>query len=392
MLLLELTHTAHTAASTGIQQVCRNLFFELGDKASAIVHDPWQGVWRAAEGAELVRLSPCEEAGAARRKSEAWSFNEKLRGRLRMLAGRKGLLPQGADAVLFPEFVMGRCLRALPQLRMALGGRVPFLAVFHDAIALKMPELSAKKTVERYPEYLATLAKMDAVAAVSEASRRELLALWRDMGIADAPPVDVIALGIAKPEPLAVASRSVGMMRVLCVSTLEPRKNHLALLDAAELLWREGCLFELHLVGMAHRELGGQIVDRIENMKAAGRPIVWHGSVDGAALRRAYAECDFTAYCSLNEGFGLPVLESLSYGKPCLCTTCGALDEVSRGGGCLRLSGVDAITIANGLGRMLREDGLLRSLQVEAGARPLRTWADYARDIAAWSGEIRPRG
>jgi len=43
----------------------------------------------------------------------------------------------------------------------------------------------------------------------------------------------------------------------------------------------------------------------------------------------------FTVYPSLMEGFGIPILESLWHGKPCVCGGNGALGEVARGGGCL---------------------------------------------------------
>ncbi len=391
MLLVELSHTAHTTASTGIQQVCRNLFAELGQGALAIVHDPWQGCWRSARKRELERLEPRDDAGAARRKSEAWTLGEKLAGRMRMLCRQRAALPKEAKAVLMPEFVMSRCLRALPKLRRALP-ELPFLAVFHDAIALRMPELSSRATVERFPEYIAALARMDGVAAVSEASRRELLAHWLDMGIDNPPPVSVIPLGVERPPLRAgpVTSR-VNSLRILCVSTLEPRKNHLALLDAAERLWSEGLVFELELVGMAHRELGAPVVERICNLQSSGRCLRWLGAVDGATLRERYAACDISTYCSLNEGFGLPVVESLAYGKPCVCTTCGALNEVSQGGGCLRLAGTDAPAIALGLRSVISDPALRARLEAEANARPIRTWADYASDIAAWAAETPKR-
>ncbi|MFA5256921.1 MAG: glycosyltransferase family 1 protein [Opitutales bacterium] len=394
-LVLELTHTSHTLAATGIQQVCRNLFAELKAVANVdvIVLDPWQRSWRRATYSERERLVPGGDCGVARRKGEAWTAAEKLRGRLKMLAGIKGTLPSGNSAILFPEFIMGRCVKALPGLRRRLGPDVPFVAIFHDAIAMRMPEFSALKTVARMPEYIAALAGFDAVAAVSEASRQELLFLWDRMGMRETPPVEVIPPGIRPPEQ---AGRDLphsirAAPRVLCVATLEPRKNHQALLDAAEQLWAEGLEFELELAGMAHREMGAIILARIRELEGRGRKITWHGAVDDATLHALYEDCDFTAYCSLMEGFGLPVAESLAHGRPCVCTTCGALDEVSRGGGCLRLDGTDAACVAEGLRRMLSDKALRGRLVAEAAAKPVRSWADYAMDVLDWARGSRRR-
>ena len=390
MILVELTHTAHTQAATGIQQVCRNLFSELGKRGEvrAIVHDPWQSSWRKANVTEIERLRP-DGGGVARRKGEAWPFSAKLRGRLRMLAGIKGPLPKEASCVLMPEFVMDRCLSRLPELKNSLPEKTPVVAVFHDAIALEMPQYSAKATLKRFPRYLSALAKMDAVAAVSEFSKSQLLKFWKNHGIGDFPPVSVIPLGIAKPEE-AETERKNDIPNVLCVSTLEPRKNHLALLDAAETLWNEGMVFRLDLIGMPHRELGGKIVERIAGLRECGFLLFHRGAVDDKKLKEAYRGCDFTVYPSLMEGFGLPVVESLAYKKPCVCTICGALDEVSRGGGCLRLPSPDAIAIAEGLREML-DPARRGELAVEAASRPVRTWADYARDILAFAKDAVDR-
>jgi glycosyltransferase involved in cell wall biosynthesis len=392
MLLLELTHTSHTLAATGIQQVCRNLYAEIGKltAAQAIVHDPWQNSWRTALKAERIRLRPDGTDGVARRKGEVWKTGMKIRGRLKLWAGVKGPVPRDASGVLFPEFYLDRCIAALPELRGMLPG-VPVAAVFHDAIALRFPTLSARATVERIPSYVASLASFDAVAAVSEASRRELLGLWEDMGLKNTPPVVAIPLGISKPREVTSHRDKDGVPHILCVATLEPRKNHLALLDAAEKLWAEGFHFKLVLIGMAHRELGGEIVDRIRELEREKRDISWLGAVDNDTLFANYAACDFTVYPSLMEGFGLPVLESLARGKPCVCSTCGGLDEVSTGGGCLRLADTGSDCIAEGLRSLLADAGLRARLNAEVVTRPVRTWADYAADILAFMNGLKLR-
>lgn len=392
MLLLELTHTSHTLAATGIQQVCRNLYAEIGKLAEtkAIVHDPWQKSWRTALRPERVRLRPDGTDGVARRKGEVWKTGMKIRGRLKLWMGVKGPMPTDVSGVLFPEFYLDRCIAALPQLRGMLPN-VPVAAVFHDAIALRFPNLSARATVERFPKYIASLASFDAVAAVSEASRHELLGLWEGMGLKDTPPVVAIPLGISKPREVTSHRERDGVPHVLCVATLEPRKNHIALLDAAEKLWTEGFHFKLILIGMAHRELGGEIVDRIRELENKRRDISWLGAVDNDTLFAQYAACDFTVYPSLMEGFGLPVLESLARGKPCVCSTCGGLDEVSTGGGCLRLKDTGADCIADGLRSMLADSEMRARLNAEVAARPVRTWADYASDMLEFMNGLKCR-
>ena len=56
-LLLDLSHTCHTRARTGIQRVARALHSALGDDALAITHDPHRHAWRRLEAWELANLS-----------------------------------------------------------------------------------------------------------------------------------------------------------------------------------------------------------------------------------------------------------------------------------------------------------------------------------------------
>jgi glycosyltransferase involved in cell wall biosynthesis len=262
----------------------------------------------------------------------------------------------------------------------------PSVALFHDAIALQLPELTPVRTVGRFPSYLQELLAFDGIAAISEDSRRTLVDYWRWLGIADPPPVAAIPLGVDAPRALGMATAAArpGPPIILCVATVEGRKNHSALLEACEQLWARGLRFELRLIGMPLPQTGRQALEKIAALQRAGRPIRYDGPVDEAALAEAYRECAFTVYPSLLEGFGLPVIESLSHGRPCVSSGKGALGEVTRGGGCLALPSVDAASLAAAIERLLTDEPALGRLSAEARSRKFKTWADYARELADW--------
>ncbi len=90
-----------------------------------------------------------------------------------------------------------------------------------------------------------------------------------------------------------------------------------------------------------------------------------------------------TMFGSWEEGFGLPVLESLWRGLPCLCHDGSAMAEVAAGGGVLAVDMLDEAAIARGMARLAGEDGLLERLGREAVERPIRDWDDYAHDVLA---------
>jgi glycosyltransferase involved in cell wall biosynthesis len=98
----------------------------------------------------------------------------------------------------------------------------------------------------------------------------------------------------------------------------------------------------------------------------------------------AYEECAFTVYPSLVEGFGLPVIESLAHGRPCICSGAGALGEISRQGGCIPLEKVDADTLVPAISRLLNSPDQRARLSAEARARRFKTWNSYAMELTQW--------
>jgi glycosyltransferase involved in cell wall biosynthesis len=293
-------------------------------------------------------------------------------------------MPQG---VLVPEIFSPAVAGALPALFAASAG--PRVALFHDAIALQLPELTPRATVARFPGYLRELLLFDGVAAVSEDSRESLADYWRWLGVKRAPVVAAITLGLdPAPGPVGAAAKGA-VPTVLCVGSIEARKNHAALLDACESLWARGARFQLRLVGMANAETGGPALERIRRLRSAGRPVRYDGALGDEALEAAYGECAFTVYPSLAEGFGLPVAESLSRGRACLCRSSGALGEVSRGGGCFGLGEAGPAEIAAAIGRLLESPAQLASLEAAARGRRFKTWAEYCRELLGWMDGLR---
>lgn len=381
-LLLDLSHTCHTRARTGIQRVARSLSAELGTGVIGVTYDPFLAAWRTLEPWENANLTSARPANS---RGARWPLSAQLRGRARRLlrAAPASLLPGNTSGLLVPEVFSAEVAAALPELRRQIKG--PAVAVFHDAIALRLPELTPAKTVARFPAYLQELRQFDGIAAISDDSRDALRDYWRWLGSTNVPPVQTIPLGVEPPSSDAPAEiNRADPPVVLCVSSIEGRKNHTALLDACEKLWREQVQFALRLVGVANRETGAGVLARIEALQRAGRPIHYAGPVDDDSVAAAYRACRFTVYPSLLEGFGLPVLESVTHGKPCICAGTGALGEAARGGGCLMLPEVTADAIASSIAELLRDPERLERLAADARQRTIRTWRDYAREISNW--------
>ena len=385
-LLLDLTHTSHTGARTGIQRVVRALYRELGATATAVTHDPFLGEWRLLEPWELANLAETE---ARATRGAQWPWTARWRGRWRRATTRAGELSLRGD---FSGFLTAEVFS--PAVAASLPDVFPRVAVFHDAIALRFPELSPPGTVARFPGYMQELLRFDGIVAVSEESRESLLAYWRWLGVTNPPPVKTIGNGVDLPalSENSPAPAGSGLPVVLSVGTLEGRKNHLALLEACEQLWARGEKFELRIVGSVQRQTGRAALDKLRALQLAGRPLRYDGPLGDAAVDAAYAACAFTVYPSLAEGFGLPVIESLARGRPCVCSAHGALGELSRGGGCLALANVDAASLATAIAQLLASPADLAALSTAARARTFKPWRTYATEVAAWVRDLPRRG
>jgi len=394
-LLLDLTHTSHTRARTGVQRVARALHAALGSRGRAVTHDPYLAGWRTLQGWERANLVSPHVAST---RGAQWPWPARLAGHLRRRwRARRALGPQpdatvadGAHGLLVPEIFSATVGATLPELFARVRG--PRVAIFHDALALQLPELTPAKTVARFPAYLVELLAFDAIAAVSADSAATLTKYWNWLGAKNPPPVATLPLGVDRPPPPPAPRSLIGHTpAILCVGSIEGRKNHLALLEACRQLWVAGGRFELRLIGLAHPETGRAALQRIRELQAAKFPLSYHGAVPDLMLEEAYRWCDFTVYPSVREGFGLPVLESVIRGKPCICSRFGAVGESARGGGCRMLDRVDVPSLAHAIGELLTAPMELRELGAAAQARKIRTWDDYLNDLMAWMNEVPRR-
>jgi glycosyltransferase involved in cell wall biosynthesis len=114
----------------------------------------------------------------------------------------------------------------------------------------------------------------------------------------------------------------------LQVGTIEPRKNHRAVVQAVETLRRKHgaalpvCVFT-GVNGWGSRRL----LRHLEKTRFAGGAIRWLSRIGDRELAALYRGALFTVYPSFLEGWGLPVQESLSYGVPCVASKAGAIPE-----------------------------------------------------------------
>jgi glycosyltransferase involved in cell wall biosynthesis len=275
-----------------------------------------------------------------------------------------------ADRPGFRDFV------ANPPCRLA--------AMFHDAIPVRWPHITWPQSVQRHPEYMKLLAGFDRTWAISGATRRDFAEFWRWQGVTPKADTQVIALGAdfdgghrVVRDPLIPRGRPV----LLCVGIVEPRKNQAFLIDVAEALWRDGLDFELHVVGRVNPHFGLPVEARMKALQKREPRFRFHGQARDKDLARLYASARAVVFPTIAEGNGLPILEALWRGVPCVASDLPVLRENTDAGGCLLAKVNDVAEWTARLRTVLTNEDECRRLQREAMGRPLPRWSQTARTL-----------
>jgi alpha-1,2-rhamnosyltransferase len=170
---------------------------------------------------------------------------------------------------------------------------------------------------------------------------------------------------------------------VLCVGTIEPRKNHTTLLDAFEQLGDSRDDLMLVIAGRAGWETDA-VVERLRHHPLLNTAIFWPERVSDAELEQLYRKAWVVVTPSLAEGFGLPLAEALAHGCAVLASDAGAHREV--GGDCVTyFDPTSTRELANGLLALKEEGAHTAALQRGAAWEP-STWQAATDELARTLG------
>ncbi len=271
-------------------------------------------------------------------------------------------------------------------------------AIFYDAIPWKMRNTYPPAATLAHRDYMAVLGGYDITLPISKFSRRDLIEflgahLERPQSL-DREIRSVVLPGEFPESPRVEAGSDKPAgdeIVIVSVGTVEPRKNHELLIRsfkiASKMVSRR---MRLVIAGASHT-FDLDLVARVRGAVADHSCISWEEHVDDAKLRALFGQADFSVYPSVEEGFGLPILESLWYGTPCICANFGAMEEAASGGGCLAVDTRDPIALASAIATLANDSERLEVLRREALYRKVKTWRDYSLEVALHLNELTSR-
>ena len=225
------------------------------------------------------------------------------------------------------------------------------VTTFHDLFVLT-EEYSTAEFRNRFADQAKrAAANSDLIVAVSKFTAGQICSL---LGVdpsrirviphgTDLPPIDAVPVPRAKV--------------ILTVGALQKRKNTLRLIEAFESV---STGWKLVLAGSPGGYGADEILARIARSPARDR-IEVTGYVSAEQLRSLYQRAAIFAFPSLDEGFGIPVLEAMAFGAPVLTSNRSALPEVA-GDAALLVDPLRTDQIADGLRQLIQHEDLRSNL------------------------------
>ena len=280
-----------------------------------------------------------------------------------------------AAQLVYPVWAKQHCIDVFwsprHHLPLMLSLDIPSVLTIHDLVWMYFPETMSKlgRILEKWlmPP---SIRKASAIVAVSHAT---LGAVVKEFYV---EPERLSVVTPAPPKGVVLQDRSkllqMGLKQpyMLFVGTVEPRKNLINLLSAFAALpeqIRDKALFVI----VGGKGWGGVDLDEHISLLGLKKHVRVLGYIDESTLALLYSEAMFLAMPSLYEGFGMPIVEAMQYGKAVLTSNNSSMPEVASDAGFL-VNPSDEASMIDGLQEMITNSELRGGLAENAKSSAAR--------------------
>ena len=255
------------------------------------------------------------------------------------------------------------------------------IPVFHDAFFWEYPEHYNKYWLLFFRNLGLAAAKKSAFVVAPTQYASNQLAKYTGINpnkiqvIGEAPKT--INTSISQNETTAIVKQILNLDYILHVGTLEKRKNLVALIQAFKIVRENGFPnLKLVLVGKASNKItlddSSAIKEAIMQQQVTNDVILTDYLCD-AEVQQLYQKAKLYVFPSINEGFGIPVLEAFKYQVPVVIANNTCLPEVA-GQGAKSFNPFSVKDMANAISTLLKDEALRQSY-IEKGNAQLQNFS-----------------
>jgi glycosyltransferase involved in cell wall biosynthesis len=251
------------------------------------------------------------------------------------------------------------------------------ISTFHDLFVMT-GEYSTPDFRARFTQQAREAAeRSDLIIAVSEFTAKQVESLLK----VERSRIRVVPHGTDVGPPTSQPRARM----ILSTGAIQKRKNVARLVRAFEKLppgWKLVFAGAADGYGAAEELAAVEASPRRDDISVAGY-------VTNEELRQLYAKASIFAFPSLDEGFGMPILDAMSHGVPIITSNCSAMPEVA-GDAALLVDPHEESSIAEALTRLINGPALRDELTQRGRARAAQlTWDRTVRSTWAVYEELR---
>ncbi len=324
-LLVDITALAHTDLHTGIQRVARSVL-------KCLLESPPQG----------YRVEPVYTAFGAQGYFYARQFTKKyLQIDIDILADDPVLM-LSEDIFLGLDLCLSDVYEQRHWFEQAQQRGALLYVVAYDLLPVTHPYWFPASEQPIFEKWLETIKEFDGAISISHATSDALKSWMKSsprcreqpyrFGVAHigADIEDSVPTKGLPDDATQVLQKITNSVTFLMVGTVEPRKGHAQALDAFELLWQEGCGYQLVIVGKPGWNVE-EFVSRFTNHEERGQRLFWFQGISDEYLSLFYERSTCLLAASEGEGFGLPLIEAAKHKLPVLARDIKVFREVGKG-------------------------------------------------------------
>lgn len=357
MYYMDVTEIVATSLKTGIQAVSRNILAQLNDYNFEFIQF-WQGKFCIVEKSRLFDVDK--------------DFYQN-RKQYRLIDLQRNDCVFISDINLNPQY-----LEAIENL-IELGVDVRFFV--HDVLPLTHKEYFPKTFSNDFLKYIKVVGRTSKFATSCEFTQSEILKVLRKSPITAANNLVMPIATNSRPIPAKRCCQKLIFPNKYCltVSNYEPRKNQTSLLKGFSRIADQS---DLNLVFVGGNSwMSDDIWRQLQDTKREfpGR-IFTFKSLDDCCVSQLYVNATFTSYLSSVEGYGMPIIEAVTYGKNVLIANLAPMNQIVKSSLVVEVDPFDIEAIALKLVTLER----FSIQEPEYGENTLPSWESSVRKLSDW--------